>query len=119
MTNIPPLQIGDIRGWAVGLLGIRLPDFLLLRVGEFWEAMAAYRREKELDRRHMGELARGAALRIFNIQLAPKDRVSDPAQFWLMPWDDEKEAPDATLQMMTEEERRENAKEFLKRINWE
>lgn len=81
--------------------------------------MAAYRREKELDRRHMGELARGAALRIFNIQLAPKDRVSDPAQFWPMPWDDEKEAPDATLQMMTEEERRENAKEFLKRINWE
>ena len=50
-------------------------------VGEFWEAVRAYGRREEANARHLGELTRGAALRLFNVQ------IRDPAEFWPMPWD--------------------------------
>lgn len=56
-------------------------------VGEFWEAVRAYGRKEEANARHLGELARGAALRLFNVQLRRKDQIRDPADFWPMPWD--------------------------------
>lgn len=56
-------------------------------VGEFWEAMRAYGTKEDAGARHLGELARGAALRLFNVQLIRKDQIRDPAEFWPMPWD--------------------------------
>lgn len=88
-----------------------------MRPGEFWEAMDAHNKEKEADRRHSGELARGVALRLFNLQVDKKSRISDPAQFWPMPWDEpatDKELE--RLQSMTDEQRAEEAKRFLARI---
>lgn len=63
------------------------PEFYDMPVGEFWEAMRAYWKKAEADARHLGELARGAALRVFNVQLRRKDQIRDPADFWPMPWD--------------------------------
>ena len=81
--------------------------------------MDAHAREKEADRIHMGELTRGAALRIFNIMASSKSRIEDPAQFWRMPWD---EAPVDTsldaLQDLTEEERVQQARDFVNKIGW-
>lgn len=91
-----------------------------MRLDEFWEAMDAHNQEKEADRRHIGELVRGATLRLFNLQVAKKDRYIDPAKFWRMPWD-EFTAVDEELERfeaMTDEERAENAKDFLKKIGW-
>lgn len=91
-----------------------------MRLGEFWEAMDAHNQEKEADRRHMGELVRGATLRLFNLQIAKKDRFTDPAEFWRMPWD-EITAADEELERfeaMTDAEKAENAKDFLKKIGW-
>ena len=88
-----------------------------MRPGEFWEAMDAHNKEKEADRRHSGELARGVALRLFNLQVDKKSRISDPAQFWPMPWDEpatDKELE--RLQSMTDEQRAEEAKRVLARI---
>ena len=91
-----------------------------MRLDEFWEAMDAHNQEKEADRRHIGELVRGATLRLFNLQIAQKDRIADPAKFWRMPWD-EFTTNDEELERfeaMTDEERAENAKEFLNKIGW-
>lgn len=88
-----------------------------MRPGEFWEAMDAHAKEKEADRRHAGELARGVALRLFNIQVAPKSRISDPAKFWPMPWDnvavDEEQQK---FESMTKEECVQAARDFLSKI---
>lgn len=91
-----------------------------MRPGEFWEAMDAHAKEKEADRIHMGELARGAALRIFNIMASAKSRIEDPAQFWRMPWDEasvDNTSLDA-LQDLSEEERVQQARDFVNKIGW-
>jgi len=77
-----------MRGWAFGLLGIPRAEFYMMPVGEFWEAMRAYGIKEEANAKHLGELARGAALRLFNVQLRRKDQIKDPSKFWPMPWDD-------------------------------
>ena len=91
-----------------------------MRLDECWEAMDAHNQEKEADRRHMGELVRGATLRVFNLQIAQKDRIADPAKFWRMAWDEitTKDEELERFEAMTDEERAENAKEFLNKIGW-
>lgn len=91
-----------------------------MRLDEFWEAMDAHNQEKEADRRHIGELVRGATLRLFNLQIAQKDRITDPAKFWRMPWDEftTKDEELERFEAMTDEERAENAKDFLNKIGW-
>lgn len=80
--------------------------------GEFWEAMAAYRREKTSDRRHTGELARGLGVRIANIFIEKKFRKVEA--FWSMPWDKTDTAEDiaADLNTMSREERMELARKY-------
>ena len=91
-----------------------------MRLGEYWEALDAHNSEKEADRRHIGELVRGAALRLFNIQLKPQDRITDPAKFWSMPWDELPQVDQelARFEAMTEDERAESARDFLNKIGW-
>lgn len=90
-----------------------------MRPGEFWEAMDAHSKEKEADRRHAGELARGASLRIFNALVTAKSRITDPMEFWRMPWDEVKVDDGLEyLQSLSPEERAEEAREFINRIGW-
>lgn len=91
-----------------------------MRLGEFWEGMDAHNKEKEADRRHMGELVRGATLRLFNLQLKPEDQISDPAKFWAMPWDEpvQIDAELERLEAMTDKERAELARKFREKIGW-
>lgn len=91
-----------------------------MRLGEFWEALDAHNQEKEADRRHIGELVRGATLRLFNLQVAEKDRIADPAKFWRMPWDEvtEKDQEQERFDAMTDEEKADNARDFLNKIGW-
>lgn len=91
-----------------------------MRLGEFWEAMDAHGKEKEADRRHMGELVRGAALRLFNTQVAQKDRITNPVEFWRMPWDDvpTKDEELERFNNMTDKERAESARNFLDKVGW-
>ena len=91
----------------------------MMRPGEFWEAMDAHSKEKEADRRQEGELARGASLRIFNALVTAKSRITDPAEFWRMPWDEAKiEEGLEYLQSLTQDERAQEAREFISRIGW-
>lgn len=95
--------------------------FYEMRIGEFFEALLAYRREKEDDRRHMGELVRGSTLRLFNLQLSKKDRITDPSKFWQMPWDegpeDENLEEIRRLESLSEEEMTAEAMKFLDKVN--
>ena len=105
------------------MLGLSRADFYEMRVGEFWEAMKAFREEKDSDRIHAGELARGAAIRLFNIQLKRSCRIKDPHEFWPMPWDDntreEKEREIIEkLQNLAQDERDAQASSLLDRIGW-
>lgn len=90
-----------------------------MRQGEFWEALATYQREKQTDRRHSAELARGAALRLFNLQLKKQDRIKDPAEFWRMPWDPTPEGDEVARQLdrLSDTERAAAVNDFLQKIN--
>lgn len=105
---------------AIGVLGMRRSDFYDMPVGEFWEAVASRNKEVEADRRHLGELVRGAALRLFNINLKRSDQIKDPRKFWRMPWDeptrDEMERED--INGMSEEQREASVRNLIKIIGW-
>lgn len=90
-----------------------------MRPGEFWEAMDAYERKLSADRVHIGELVRGATLRVFNLLVSEKHRIANPAKFWAMPWDDpDREANEIKrLEGLTEAEKQEEARKFLERIH--
>ena len=48
----------------------------------------AWQADKEADRRHVAEVIRGVGIRLFNIQLKPKDQIRDIRKFLPLPWDD-------------------------------
>ena len=50
--------------------------------------MMAWQADKEADRRHVAEVIRGVGVRLFNIQLKPKDQIRDIRKFLPLPWDD-------------------------------
>ena len=60
-----------------------------MRPGEFWEAMMAWQADKEADRRHVAEVIRAVGIRLFNIQLKPKDQIRDIRKFLPLPWDEQ------------------------------
>ena len=114
------MSLGDIRGIALGVLGMTLPDFYAMPVGVFWEALGAHYKEVEAERRHIGELVRGAALRLFNINLKRKDQIQDPRKFWAMPWDEPtvEDEQVRALDKMTDEQRAASARSLLQKIGW-
>jgi hypothetical protein len=109
-----------VRGWGVGLLHMTAREFGETRVGIFYEALWAYRQEKEADRRHLGELIRGATIRLFNTQVGKRSRVTDLDKFWRMPWDDDRPTladAVAALDSMTDEERLVSAEALLAKFD--
>lgn len=110
-----------MRGWAFGVLGLSRKEFYEMRPGEFWEALSAHNEKVLADRRHLGELVRGATLRLFNLQVAQKHRMKDPAKFWPMPWDVSKETGEQAeirrLENLDEAGRQEEVNKFLSRLN--
>ena len=111
------MTFGQVRGWAFGLLHIPRSEFYLRRPGEFWEALEAHIQEKDADRRHIGELVRGATMLLFNLQLKKSDRISDPVKFWPMPWDHTEEDEVRRLNSLSDEERQKELTKFLERID--
>lgn len=113
------LLIGQVRGWAFAYLHLSRQDFYDMRPGEFWEAMHAHNAEKEADRMHLGELARGIAIRLFNTQV--RKPVADVTSFWRMPWDPDKQDMEnkeiARLNALSDEERDAEARKFIERLN--
>ena len=90
-----------------------------MRPGEFWEALRAYNEQVSADRRHLGELVRGAALRLWNLQVAPKSRITDVRKFWSMPWDEDQDGERREikrLENLSEEETQKEVDKFLKKI---
>lgn len=82
---------------------MRKDDFGLLRVGEFYEAVHAFREKENGDRRHIGELVRGATYLLFNLQV--KKRIKDPSALWPMPWDEAPRSAEAEIEELTDEEK--------------
>jgi hypothetical protein len=87
-----------------------------MTVGEFWEAWKAYRDEKDADRRHLGELARGMAARLLNPFC--KGAIREVDRFWPMPWDDRAafDAETRRLEALPADEKQMEARKFLERI---
>ena len=96
------------------MLHISPQDFGLMTLGEFQEAWKAYRDERDADRRHLGELARGMAARILNPFC--KGAIKDASRFWPMPWDDNPSDEAARLDSLPPEEKQNEARKFLKKI---
>lgn len=92
-----------------------------MRPGEYWEALQAHFEEKNADRRHIGELVRGAALRLWNLQVDKRSRIGDPSKFWGMPWDDPAKFSEAgeikRLSSLSPEEAQAEVDKFFERVN--
>jgi Trm5-related predicted tRNA methylase len=90
-----------------------------MRPGVFWEAIVAWQADKEADRRHVAEVIRGVGVRLFNIQLKPKDQIRDVRQFLPFPWDDEEPSNEEAerLAALSKEDQAAEAMAFLERIN--
>lgn len=90
-----------------------------MRPGIFWEAIVAWQADKEADRRHVAEVIRGVGVRLFNIQLRPKDQIKDIRKFLPLPWDDDEPNNEEAerLAALSREEQAKEAKAFLDRIN--
>lgn len=90
-----------------------------MRPGEFWEALRAYNDKVSADRKHLGELVRGATLRLWNLQVARTSRMTDPKRFWPMPWDEGGTDADEVrrLASLSEEDATKEAEKFFKRVN--
>lgn len=88
-----------------------------MRVGEYWEAIIAYRREQSDGRRHIAELTRGATMKLWNLQVDKRYRITDPKKFWRMPWDDkEQEGEDREIRRLislSPEETQREVQKFL------
>lgn len=84
-----------------------------MRPGEFWEALGAYNEDTMANRRHVGELIRGATLRLVNLQLRAGSQIRDPRDFWRMPWDEQVNEL-ASLDSMTDEDREAEVDKFNK-----
>ncbi|WP_322290511.1 hypothetical protein [Paratractidigestivibacter sp.] len=108
--------MADLRGIALGQMGMTRREFYEMPLGEFLEALESHSRKVEADRRHIGELVRGAALRLFNVQLRRKDQIKEPSKFWQMPWDGDDELQ--AYVPMTKEESDRAAKSLLEKIGW-
>lgn len=110
-----------VRGWAISRLGLSPAEFYLMRPGEFWEAIRVWQADKEADRRHVAEMIRGVGLRLFNIQLAQKDRIRDIRKFFPLPWDEEDDVDEEAqrLSRLSREERDKEARAFMKKINFD
>lgn len=89
-----------------------------MRPGEFWEALRAYEAKISADRRHLGELVRGATLRLWNLQVTGKSRITDPKRFWPMPWDEGGTEEDEIqrLASLSEDEKFKEAEKFFKKV---
>ena len=100
-------------------MGMTPVAFYSMRVGEFWEALAAYRENQMQERRHSAELVRGATMILFNVQVQKKYRVKDPAKFWRMPWDKADDGAEdreiKRLMNLSPEEQAEEARKFFER----
>lgn len=94
-------------------------EFYEMRPGEFLEALSAHNDEMIADRRHIGELVRGATLRLFNLQVTQKSRVRDPRKFWPMPWDETQSENDEIrrLESLDEDAAKKEADKFFSRLN--
>lgn len=92
-----------------------------MRVGEFWEAIAAYRQARSEERRHTAELTRGATMKLWNLHVDKRYRINDPRKFWPMPWDeDDAEAEDREVRRLNslgDEERDAEVQKLLARIH--
>ena len=110
-----------VRGWAISRLGLSPAEFYLMRPGEFWEAIRVWQADKEADRRHVAEMIRGVGLRLFNIQLAQKDRIRDIRKFFQLPWDEEDDIDEEAqrLSRLSREERDKEAQAFMQNINFD
>ena len=82
--------------------------------------MDAFRKEAEAGRQHTGNLVRGLCIRIVNLFVAKKDRMTSEQKFWPMPWDEpvKDDAVDTAraLRKMSNEERQEKINDFLKKL---
>ena len=111
------MTVGMVRGMAVGLLRMSLEEFYGMRPAELFEALWAYRQERDADRRHIGELVRGATARLININLEPCKQITDLLSFWPMPGDEpeDDDEEENRLRGLSEEERAEEIKKFMER----
>lgn len=95
-------------------------DFYEMRLGEFLEALRMYDQSVVDDRRHIGELVRGAAFRLWDLQVRKQDKIRDIRKFWAMPWDElDEDSEVERLTHLTDDDRKVEVEKAIKKLGWQ
>lgn len=100
-------------GVALGELGMTAGEFWEMRLHDFFLKLRYHYNVRQTERVERAELVRMQTVALVNIQLARKDRIKDPRQFWRFPWEAEQgKEPEG----VSEEEQQERIKNLIKAL---
>lgn len=81
-------------------------NFARMRVGDFWKMLEGYNRTQLDEFQKKAALTRLQTVVLVNVQLPANKRITNPAELWRFPWENEPVTPVE----LTEDERREQLK---------
>lgn len=81
-------------GIALGEMGMSPEDFWTMRLRDYFLKLRYFLARRQAERAEHAELVRLQTLVLTNIQLARKDRITDPRKFWRFPWEAESPSPE-------------------------
>lgn len=101
-------------GVALGELGMTADAFWEMRLHDFFLKLRYHYNARQAERVERAELVRMQTVALVNIQLAKKDRIKDPRQFWCFPWEEEQGKTEP--EEVSEEEQQERIKNLIKAL---
>ena len=87
--KVSTITVDDYLGIALGLLGMGVMEFGEMLLHDFFLKLHYYNTREEQIYRANAELVRLQTLTLVNIQLQKKDKIKDPKQLWVFPWERE------------------------------
>jgi len=80
-------------------MGLSPEDFGQMRLSHFFVKLIGHVKYKEEKYKEQAELVRLQTVSLINVNLARKDQIQNPTEFWKFPWDGEsteaREKPEA------------------------
>lgn len=80
-------------------------EFGEMRIGDFWDKLHGWGREKEERFRLQAELTRLQTADLVNVHLKKEDRIA-PGQLWRFPWEEEEEKEEQDPKKVIEQNKR-------------
>ena len=90
----------EIKGQALGCLNMSEEEFETMEVGTFMLKLFFANKQREDDKKFLGDVIRRQTLWLVNVQLSEQSQLKKPEQLWQYAWEvhEGKPAKEITLQ---------------------